>query len=133
MTNQEIINTLNTLLETGNYKLPFQCSWAIVRNTEKLKKIYNLYDAERLKIIKDCCEMEENEQPKHDENGNLFFKSDEDKTKYAEEMTELLNLDNPDIDFYKISPDCLFVSDPKFDVLTPAQIETLQFMFIDEN
>ena len=86
MKQQNIVNAYKVIKKYENEKLPLDISYGFF----KLKKLLQAqwdFEVEREKALFNKY------NPVQDENGNLVFKSDEDRQRFAEEIAELLNMD----------------------------------------
>ena len=86
MKQQNIVNAYKVIKKYENEKLPLDISYGFF----KLKKLLQAqwdFEVEREKALF------EKYNPAQDENGNLVFKTEEDKQGFAEEIAELLNMD----------------------------------------
>ena len=105
ITNQEIVNLLNSILALASVELPVRVTYALKKNHRKLVTEYKDYEAQL------------------DEIREKYPKLDDDEN-FNQAVKELLSLEN-EIDIYTIDESIFESGDFK---ITAAQLETLEFM-----
>ena len=105
MTNQEIVNQINSFGGVAGLPLPVRLTYAIRKNAKKLESEYNDY-FEALTALKEK------------------YKDDKESPEYTKELEELLNIE-VDIDIHMV-PDSIFDA-ASFDI-TLQQMTALDFM-----
>lgn len=125
----ELINAQGVLVELNNCKsLSAVTAYRISKNIKLFENELKLYEEQRMKMLKDLADKDEQGEPivKEKENGQTeYVLSEENRNKLAEELSNLLN-EEVDADFKKIELEQL-----NNVCLSPAQIGLISFM-IDE-
>ena len=132
MTNAQIINTLNAINGFTERKLPQKISYAITKNHIALESEYKVYQEALSKLIKNYEEYyikNENGEIQFMQNGIPKIDPPHDN-EFTEELAELLSVET-EIDTYKISEELFDYDDPKFDPLSPSEIEMLIKLLCD--
>ena len=126
LSNERIVNTINTLGELNNAKLPVKVAYAITKNINKINTELKAYNEEKTKLINKYGEKDEEGKLKVDENGIIHLKEEfiED---YNRDIKELLSIEN-EIDIHMIQLDDLLNSDYN---ISPAELMTIDFMIKD--
>ena len=132
MTNAQIINMLNAINGFTERKLPQKISYAISKNHIALENEYKVYQEALSKLIKNYEEYfikDENGEIQFMQNGIPKINSPHDN-EFTEELAELLSVET-EIDIYRISEELFDYDNPKFDPLSPSEIEMLIKLLCD--
>ena len=108
-------------------KLPIKLSYAISKNMTTLEDEAKVIDDNRIKLAQTYAEKNEDGSPKVINNSYVI----DDIESFNKELSEYYKTE---IDIYicKVnSSDLDKLDDPKYDVLSPSEIMTLQFMLED--
>ena len=114
LSNERIVNTINTLGELSNAKLPVKVAYAITKNINKINVELEAYNKEKAKLINKYGERDEKGKLNVNENGIIDIK-------------ELLSIEN-EIDIHMIQLDDLLNSDYN---ISPSELMTIDFMIND--
>ena len=108
-------------------KLPIKLSYAISKNMTTLEDEAKVIDDNRIKLAQTYAEKNEDGSPKVINNSYVI----DDIESFNKELSEYYKTEI-DIDICKVnSSDLDKLDDPKYDVLSPSEIITLQFMLED--
>ena len=118
LSNERIVNTINTLGELSNAKLPVKVAYAITKNINKINVELEAYNKEKAKLINKYGEKDEKGKLNVNENGIIPLK---------EEHIEDYNREN-EIDIHMIQLDDLLNSDYN---ISPSELMTIDFMIND--
>ena len=126
LSNERIVNTINTLGELSNAKLPVKVAYAITKNINKINTELKSYNEEKTKLINKYGEKDEEGKLKVEENGIIHLKEEfiED---YNRDIKELLSIEN-ELDIHMIQLDDLLNSDYN---ISPMELMTIDFMIKD--
>lgn len=134
MTNKSLVNAINTLDKYGKMKLPQKISYAITKNTIILKREYDIYNTQLIKIFNDYGEYiskDKDGKAKTYDNGLPVIKDKTLKEEMTAALVELLNIE-VDIDLFKIDFNQFDYDDKGiYDVLTPQDILNLSTILCD--
>ena len=128
MQNKEIVDFLNTCVSMKKKSLPVRLAYAIKKNVAAVQEAASAYTAEREELIRRYA--------KKDENGEIMTEDDcyimEDKERFGKDMSELLNIETE----VEIHTDSISVvekcdEDPKYDSLTMAELDVIDFMLTE--
>lgn len=128
MKNREIVDFLNTCMSMRKKTLPVRLAYAIKKNTAAVQEAAAAYTAEREELIRRYA--------KKDENGEIMTEDDyyimEDKAGFGQDMSELLNIET-EVEIHTVSITVVEKcdEDPKYDPLTMAELETINFMLTE--
>lgn len=128
MQNKEIVDFLNTCVSMKKKSLPVRLAYAIKKNVAAVQEAASAYTAEREELIRRYA--------KKDENGEIMTEDDcyimEDKERFGKDMSELLNIET-EVEIHTVS--ILVVEkcdeDPKYDSLTMAELDVIDFMLTE--
>ena len=126
LSNERIVNTINTLGELNNAKLPVKVAYAITKNINKINTELKAYNKEKAKLIDKYAEKDEEGKLKADEFGNVTLK-EEHREDWDKDIKELLSIEN-EIDIHMIQLDDLLNYDYN---ISPAELMTIDFMIKD--
>lgn len=101
ITNQVIIDTVNSIGGITARPLPVKVSYAISKNLKKLQKEAELYDEERAKLLKRCGVKKEDGTLNVQEDGTVNIMP-ECKEEWTKGLNELLNIE-VEIDIHEFS------------------------------
>ena len=108
-------------------KLPIKLSYAISKNMTTLENVAKVIDDDRIKLAQTYAEKNEDGSPKVINNSYVI----DDIESFNKELSEYYKTEI-DIDICKVNSSILDkLDDPKYDVLSPSEIMTLQFMLED--
>ena len=108
-------------------KLPIKLSYAISKNMTTLEDEAKVIDDNRIKLAQTYAEKNEDGSPKVINNSYVI----DDIESFNKELSEYYKTEI-DIDICKVNSSILDkLDDPKYDVLSPSEIMTLQFMLED--
>lgn len=126
MKNSELIENINnvTAIVNRGEKLPVKLSFAITKNLKAMRALYNDYDPERMKLLKEHVEQNEDGTLKKDENDNYIFKP-EHVSKWQKEITELLDID------VEFTPYMVSIGNLGEFEISPEDLYNLDFMIED--
>lgn len=126
--NSDIVRIFQGMPGIRKKQLPIKIGFAVNKNIAAMQSTAESYDAERAKILNKYGEKDESGKIKTD--GNEYILSD--KQAYADEMKELLDIEN-EIRIHTVSLDEIEKCDSeKFDALTPDELSLLEFMISEE-
>lgn len=128
MQNKEIVDFLNTCVSMKKKSLPVRLAYAIKKNVVAVQEAASAYTAEREELIRRYA--------KKDENGEIMTEDDcyimEDKERFGKDMSELLNIETEvEIHIVSISVVEKCDEDPKYDSLTMAELDVIDFMLAE--
>ena len=122
----EAVTIFKNLQELKKKSLPVKISFAITRNLKKLAGEAEAFDEARMGIIRKYAKKKDNGDFDADAQGNVII---ENPSACNAEIKELCEERIEVIDFAMISLEELERCDgDQFDSLTPADVETLDFM-----
>lgn len=126
LTNERIINTINTLGKLNNSQLPIKVAYAISKNVNKIENELKIYNTEKAKLMDKYCEKDGEGKLKADEYGNVNIK-EEHREDWNRDIKELLSIEN-EIDIHMMQLDDLLNSDYS---ISPAELTAIDFMIND--
>lgn len=122
----EAVTIFKNLQELKKKSLPVKVSFAITRNIKKLASEAESFDEARMGIIRKYAKKKDNGEYDADAQGNVII---ENPNACNAEIKELCEERIDVVDFAMISLEELERCDgDQFDSLTPADVETLDFM-----
>lgn len=122
----EAVTIFKNLQELKKKSLPVKVSFAITRNIKKLASEAEAFDEARMGIIRKYAKKKDNGEYDADAQGNVII---ENPNACNAEIKELCEERIDVVDFAMISLEELERCDgDQFDSLTPADVETLDFM-----
>lgn len=128
MQNKEIVDFLNTCVSMKKKSLPVRLAYAIKKNVAAVQEAASAYTAEREELIRRYA--------KKDENGEIMTEDDcyimEDKERFGKDMSELLNIET-EVEIHAVSISVVEKcdEDPKYDSLTMAELDVIDFMLTE--
>ena len=123
LSNERIVNTINTLGKLNNVQLPIKVSYAISKNVNKIENELKVYNTEKAKLIDKYGVKDEEDKLIADEYGNVNIK-EEHKEDWNRDIKKLLSIEN-EIDIHMIQLDNLLNSNY---YISPAELTTIDFM-----
>ena len=126
LSNENILNTINTLGSLNNAQLPIKVAYAISKNINKIECELKAYNTEKAKLIDKYAEKDEEGKLRADEYGNVKIK-EKGIEDWNRDMTELLSIEN-EIDIHMIQIDDLLNSNYN---ISPAELSAIDFMIND--
>ena len=123
LSNERIVNTINTLGGLSNAKLPVKVAYAITKNINKINVELEAYNKEKAKLINKYGEKDEKGKLNVNENGIIPLK-EEHIEDYNRDIKELLSIEN-EIDIHMIQLDDLLNSDYN---ISPAELSAIDFI-----
>lgn len=126
LSNEKILNTVNTLGNLNNAQLPIKVAYAISKNINKIECELKAYNTEKAKLIDKYAEKDEEGKLIQNELGHVNIK-EEFKEDWNRDITELLSIEN-EIDIHKIQLDDLLNSNYN---ISPAELSAISFMIND--
>lgn len=126
LSNERIVNTINTLGKLNNAQLPIKIAYAISKNVNKIESELKAYNAEKAKLIDKYAVKDKEGKLKADEYGNVNIK-EEHIEDWNKDVKELLSIEN-EIDIHMIQLDDLLNSDYN---ISPAELAAIDFMIND--
>ena len=126
LSNERIVNTINTLGKLNNTQLPIKVAYAISKNVNKIESELKVYNTEKAKLIDKYAEKDEEGKLKADEYGNVTLK-EEYIQDWNRDIAELLSIEN-EIDIHMIQLDDLLNSDYS---ISPAELAAIDFIIND--
>ena len=126
LSNEKILNTVNTLGNLNNAQLPIKVAYAISKNINKIQCELKAYDTEKAKLIDKYAEKDKEGKLVQDELGHVNIKK-EFKEDWNRDITELLSIEN-EIDIHMIQLDDLLNSNYN---ISPAELSVIDFMIND--
>lgn len=126
LSNERIVNTINTLGKLNNAQLPIKVAYAISKNVNKIESELKAYNAEKAKLIDKYAEKDEKGELKTNEIGNVILK-EEHIEDWNRDIAELLSIEN-EIDIHMINLDDLLNSNYN---ISPAELSVIDFMIND--
>lgn len=124
ISNSQLVKIFNGIGKVREKKLPIKVGFAINKNMDALESVARAYEVERSKILDKYCKKDESGQLKTD--GSEYVITD--KESYAEEINELLNIEN-DIQVHTVTIDEIEKCDSdRYDPLSPNELAVLEFM-----
>ena len=127
MTLTEILQKQRILSTLANMKLPYKLAYAISKNLGKMEAEVKAIEETRLNIIKEYAVKDENGEPVI--NDNVYDLGDNMEA-FAEEFQNFLATET-EVDIFTVPEAVLGADDPRFDVLTVAQIVAIDFMIVE--
>lgn len=128
MKNRQILAIYNNISPIKKKQLPVRIGFAINKNLAVMDTAAKAYNEERMKILEQYCEKDENGL-KTTEDGKEYLVKD--KKGYEEAMDELFDIET-DVQIHTITIDDIEKCDSeKFDALTPFELEVLEFMITE--
>ena len=128
MQNKEIVDFLNTCVSMKKKSLPVRLAYAIKKNVVAVQEAASAYTAEREELIRRYA--------KKDENGEIMTEDDcyimKDKERFGKDMSELLNIET-EVEIHNVSISVVEKcdEDPKYDSLTMAELDVIDFMLAE--
>lgn len=125
MTLEEARICYQSLIDVANGHFPSKLTYAIAKNLKKLEEEVKLIENQRVKLAESYAEK--------DENGNAVIKDGnfclgENREAFSKEVHDFLQTEI-EISLHKCTFDSLTtLDDPRYDVLTSAQMAALDFM-----
>lgn len=126
LSNEIILNTVNTLGNLNNSQLPIKLAYAISKNINKIECELKAYNTEKSKLIDKYAEKDEEGKLIENELGHVTIK-EECKEDWNKDITELLSIEN-EIDIHMIQLDDLLNSNYN---ISPAELSVIDFMIND--
>lgn len=126
LSNERIVNTINTLGKLNNAQLPIKVAYAISKNVNKIESELKAYNAEKAKLIDKYAEKDEKGELKTNEIGNVILK-EEHIEDWNRDIAELLSIEN-EIDIHMINLDDLLNSNYN---ISPSELSVIDFMIND--
>lgn len=126
LSNEIILNTVNTLGNLNNSQLPIKLAYAISKNINKIECELKAYNTEKAKLIDKYAEKDEEGKLIENELGHVTIK-EECKEDWNKDITELLAIEN-EIDIHMIQLDDLLNSNYN---ISPAELSVIDFMIND--
>ena len=123
LSNERIVNTINTLGKLNNAQLPIKVAYAISKNVNKIESELKAYNAEKAKLIDKYAEKDEKGELKTNEIGNVILK-EEHIEDWNRDIAELLSIEN-EMDIHMIQLDDLLNSNYN---ISPAELTAIDFM-----
>lgn len=126
LSNQTLLNSLNTLTKLNQLELPIKVAFIVLKNTKEIEKeMSNYYDA-REKLVKQCAILDVDGKPIPDEYGNLQLK-DGCSEKWNLDIRELLDI-KINVKLQAVSVNELFKTELS---MSPSELSTIEFMIKD--
>lgn len=75
-----------------NAEVPMKTALKIKKISEKIEGFLIVYETSRLETIKKFADLDENGEPKADENNNAIFSSQEARIEFAKELSEIVSV-----------------------------------------
>lgn len=126
LSNEKILNTINTLGSLNNAQLPIKVAYAISKNINKIESELKAYNTEKAKLIDKYAEKDEEGKLKADGYGNVNIK-EEHREDWNRDISELLSIEN-EMDIHMIQLDDLLNSNYN---ISPAELSAIDFMIND--
>ena len=126
LSNERIVNTINTLGKLNNAQLPIKVAYAISKNVNKIESELKAYNAEKAKLIDKYAEKDEKGELKTNEIGHVIRK-EEHIEDWNRDIAELLSIEN-EIDIHMINLDDLLNSNYN---ISPAELVVIDFMIAE--
>lgn len=121
---KELVDKYQVFGDIAAKKLPVKLSYAISKNMMALEKEAKIIDDNRIKLAQTYSEKNEDGTPKVVNNSYVVS----DIESFNKELNEYYKTD-VDVEICKVSSNELDkLDDPRYDVLSPAEITALQFM-----
>lgn len=76
-----------------NAEVPMKTALKIKKISEKIEGYLTAYEVSRLETIKKYAVLDENGEPKADDNNNAIFSSQEARIEFAKELSEIVSAD----------------------------------------
>ena len=124
MTLLEVLNRQRTLSEFVSKKLPYKLAYAISKNLAKLQAEAEIIDKGRIALVEEYAVKDEDGKPVVKDNN---YDLGENAATFSAEFNKYMSTET-DVDIYTVPESVLGTDDPRFDVLTVAQIVALDFM-----
>jgi len=116
ITNKEIVSNIGAIANLAQKDLPVKASYAIGKNKVKLDKLYELCEAERVKLVNKYGPKDENKELILDDNGLVHF-TKENIPLYNDAYKELLEIEN-DVEIHQFKLEVIENYNMKADELT---------------
>lgn len=126
LSNERIVNTINTLGKLNNAQLPIKVAYAVSKNVNKIESELKVYNTEKAKLIDKYGVKDEEGKLIADEYGNVNIK-EEHREDWNRDIKELLSIEN-EIDIHMIQLDDLLNSNYN---ISPAELTAIDFMIND--
>lgn len=133
MKGKEIIANMSSLEQLKMKKLPPRLSMAISVNLKELEKWNDQLEEQRINLLEQYSEKDEAGNPVMDvrDGRKVYRVSEEETRRFAGEYNDLLETDIPEVKIMTVAGDILDrLEDPRYDVLTVAQIAAMEFMLV---
>lgn len=129
LTLKKATENYNALAAVAEKKLPVKLSYAISKNLAKLQPEYELVQKARMDLL--------DQYGKKDQEGNLVIEDNcyqlSDAEAFNREMREYIDTEI-EVDIHLVSTDELSkLEEFRYDILTPAELVSLEFIFQGEN
>lgn len=125
ITNKEMQSKVQVLNNISNKQLPVRSSYAIAKNIETINNELKIFEKEKMKIINEYAEKDENGENKILNNRFVFKQDTEDECN--KKYNELLDIET-EINIRKININDLIDSNVNF---TPSELVDLDFMITE--
>ena len=128
MKNSEIVTFLNTCTDLKQKRLPVRLAYAIKKNMAAVQEAATAYMEEREELIARYA--------KKDKKGEYLVKDNcyvfENKDEFEKDMSELLAIETA-VKIHTVSIDIVEKcdDDPKYDSLTMAELDVIDFMLTE--
>lgn len=128
MKNSEIVAFLNTCAGLREKRLPVRLAYAIKKNMAAVQEAATAYMEEREELIARYA--------KKDKKGEYLVKDScyafENKDEFEKDMSELLNIET-EVEIHTVSISVVEKcdEDPKYDSLTMAELDVIDFMLTE--
>ncbi len=128
MKNREIVDFLNTCVSLRKKTLPVRLAYAIKKNMAAVQEAASAYMSERDELIARYAKKDEN--GKYLEKDNCYIM--DDKAGFEKDMEELLEIET-EVEIHTVSIEVVEKcdEDPKYDPLTMAELDVIDFMLIE--
>ena len=126
LSNERIVNTINTLGNLNNTQLPIKLAYAISKNINKIDIELKTYNDEKAKLINKYAEKDKEGNVISDEHGHIIIE-EKHKEDWNNDISELLSIEN-EIDIHKIQLDDLLNANYN---ISPAELSMIDFMIED--
>ncbi|MBN1050314.1 hypothetical protein [Clostridium botulinum] len=125
ITNKEMQNKVQVLNNISNKQLPVKCSYSIAKNIEIINSELKIFEKEKMKIINEYTEKDENGENKVLNNRFVFIEDKEEECN--KKYNELLDIEI-ELNLRKININDLINSNINF---TPGELVDLDFMITE--
>ena len=128
MKNSEIVAFLNICTDLRQKRLPVRLAYAIKKNTAAVQEAASAYLSEREELIARYAKKDEN--GKYLEKDNCYIM--DDKAGFEKDMEELLEIETK-VEIHTVSITVVEKcdEDPKYDPLTMAELDVIDFMLTE--